>query len=86
MIITIQNDAYVAEKKLSAVEEGAKRFDNLLKTEYGYVSPSQIFFDRNVFENIKTRDMLMKMFGAVIKKWQGKGEHLGRCVLYYHGH
>ena len=86
MVITIQNDAYVGEKKLSAVEDGAKRFDNLLKTEYGYVSPSQKFFDRNVFENIQTRELLMKMLEAVLKEWQEKGVPVGRCVLYYHGH
>ena len=73
MVITIQNDAYVGEKKLSAVEDGAKRLDNLLTTEYGYVSPSQIFFDRNVFVNIKTGDKLLKVFDIVLKKWQEKG-------------
>ena len=74
MVITIQNDAYIGEEKLSAVvEDGAKRFDNLLQTEYGYVSPSQIFFDRNVFVNIKTGDKLLKVFDIVLKKWQEKG-------------
>ena len=87
MIITIQNDAYGAEmEKLSAVEDGAKRFDNLLRTEYHYKSPSQIRFGCNVFENIKTGDKLLKVFGDVLEKWQEKGVPVGRFVLYYHGH
>ena len=87
MVITIQNDAYVAEKKLSAVEEGAKRFDNLLKTEYGYVSPSQIFFGGNIFENISTGEKLVKTLEMVLKRWRRENDFsLGRFVLYYHGH
>ena len=85
-MITIQNDAYGAEKKLSAVKDGAKRFDTLLKTEFGYVSPSQILFRRNIFENIKTGEQLMKALENVLKRWQERGESLGRFVLYYHGH
>ena len=87
MVITIQNDAYGAEEKLPAVEDGADRFDNLLRTEFGFVSPSQDMFNgRNVFKNIKTRELLMKTLETVLKRWQERGETLGRFVLYYHGH
>ena len=86
MVITIQNDTYGAQKKLSAVEDGAKRLDNLLTTEYGYVSPSQIFFGTNKFENIKTGDKLVNLLDAVLMKWQGKGYPIGSFVLYFHGH
>ena len=85
MVITIQNDAYGAEEKLSAVEDGAKRFENLLKTEFSYVSPG--WYDgRNLFENIKTGDKLVNLLDAVLKKWQGKGLPIGSFVLYFHGH
>ena len=85
MVITIQNDAYGAEEKLSAVEDGAKRFENLLKTEFSYVSPG--WYDgRNLFENIKTGDKLVMMLGNVLRRWQKRGETLGRFVLYFHGH
>ena len=86
MIITIQNDAYGASEKLSAVEDGAKRFDNLLRTEFRYMSPSQLRFGYNVFENIKTGDMLLNVFEKVLEWLQEKGLSLGRFVLYYHGH
>ena len=86
VVITIQNDAYGAEEKLPAVEDGANRFDNLLRTEFGFVSPSQILFGRNIFENIKKREQLMKILETVLKRWRKMGETLGRFVLYYHGH
>ena len=51
-----------------------------------YVSPSQIFFGTNKFENIKTGDKLVNLLDAVLKKWQGKGYPIGSFVLYFHGH
>ena len=85
MVITIQNDTYGAQK-LSAVEDGAKRLDNLLRKEYGYVSPSQKFFGENKFENIKTGHELVTLLGDVLKRWQRTGLPIGSFVLYFHGH
>ena len=68
------------------MEEGAKEFDNLLKRDFGYVSPSDQCFGKNVFVNIKTGDKLLKILGVALTRWQKRGETLGRLVLYYHGH
>ena len=87
VVITIQNDAYGAEKKLSAVKDGAKRFDTLLKTEFGYVSPYEMDDDKNIFENIKTGEKLVQTLEKVLKRWRRENDFsLGRFVLYYHGH
>ena len=87
VVITIQNDTYGAQK-LKAVEDGAKRLDNLLRKEYGYVSLSQEFFGpgTNMFENIKKGDQLVTLLGNVLKEWQRKGLPIGSFVLYFHGH
>ena len=87
MVITIQNDAYGAEEKLSAVKDGAERFDTLLKTEFGYVSPYETDDDKNIFENIDKGEKLVKTLEMVLKRWRRENDFsLGRFVLYYHGH
>ena len=58
----------------------------MLQRDFYYVSPSDVSFGKNLFVNIKTGTVLLKKLGDVIKRWQKRGETLGRLVLYYHGH
>ena len=93
LLVTIFNDEYGNKdggdvEKLAAIKDNAKMIQELLKSKFGYETPSEdpTIFEPGKFEN---QAKLVKTFEVFLKKWkkaQPVGRTIDRFILYYHGH
>ena len=93
LLVTIFNDEYADKdggevEKLAAIKDNAKMIQELLKSKFGYETPSE---DPTIFEpgKLKNQANLVKTFEVFLKKWkkaQPAGRTIDRFFLYYHGH
>ena len=93
LLVTIFNDEYGNKdggdvEKLAAIKDNANMIQELLKSKFGYETPSE---DPTIFEpgKLKNQANLVKTFEVFLKKWkkaQPAGRTIDRFFLYYHGH
>ena len=93
LLVTIFNEEYANKdggdvEKLAAIKDNAQMIQKVLKSKYGYETPSEdpTIFEPGQFEN---QAKLVKTFEVFLKKWkkaQPVGRTIDRFILYYHGH